>query len=278
VLPREIARAARADGRGVFAVAFRGITDADLASHVDEIAWLELGQLDALLERLRGAGVADAVMAGKVSKQHWLSPGPGVPLRPDARALRLLSGLTDRRDDALLRALADALAEAGVTLLPQAGLVPELVPGPGVLGRHTPDDAMRRDVACGWRAARGIAALDVGQTAVAREGAVLALEAVEGTDEAIRRGGRLGGPGGTAVKVARPAQDPRFDLPAIGPGTLEAVFEAGVVCLAFEAEVTLVLERPEMVAEADRRGVVLLGVPREGPDRADRGSEGCGSG
>lgn len=272
LLPLEIARGARAAGRRVVAVAFDGITDPALEGAAESVVWLALGQLDAMLEALAGAGAAEAVLAGKVSKEHWLVPGRQVPIRPDARAQALLAGLVDRRDDALLGALAGCLEEAGIRLLDQAHWVPELVPGPGPLGRLAPDDDLWLDVAAAWRAAKGIAGLDLGQTAVARQGAVLALEAVEGTDEAIRRGGRLGGPGATAVKVAKPAQDPRFDMPTIGPGTLDAAVEAGLACLAFEAGATLVLERGRLASLADREGLVVVGVPPQGPPAAGSGT------
>jgi DUF1009 family protein len=270
-LPAEIAAGARRAGRRVVAVAFDGITDPDLSDHVDAIFPLALGQLDAMLSVLAEAGVCEAVLAGKVSKQHWLVPGGAVPIRPDARALSILAGLDDRGDDALLGAVAACLEDAGVRLLPQARWIPEMVPGPGPLGRRAPGPDLWRDVACGWRAAKGIAGLDLGQTAVAREGAVLALEAVEGTDEAIRRGGRLGGPGATVVKVAKPGQDPRFDMPTIGTGTLEAAVEAGLVCIAFEAAATLVLGPESLADRADREGIVILGVPSTGPPSGESG-------
>ncbi|MGH0034322.1 MAG: LpxI family protein [Myxococcota bacterium] len=278
-LPGAIARAARGAGRRVVAVAFVGITDSRLGQWADEVVGVELGQLDAMLGALADAGVAEAVLAGKVSKEHWLRPGGGVPVRPDARALELLSRLEDRRDDALLGALAACLEDAGIRLLSQARLVPELLPGPGPLGRLAPSPELWRDVACGWRAAKGIAGLDLGQTAVVREGAVVALEAVEGTDEAIRRGGRLGGAGATAVKVAKPAQDPRFDMPTIGTGTLGAAREAGLACLAFEAGATLVLDREALAEQADRQGLALVGVPATGPQAsASAGGGGAAGG
>jgi DUF1009 family protein len=263
-LPVAIARGARRAGRSVVAVAFAGITDPELDGQVDAVTRLALGRLDELIATLRGAGVVEAVLAGKVSKEHWLVPGDAVPIEPDARALALLASLSDRSDDALLSAVATCLDEAGIALAPQARWVPELVPGPGPLGRLVPDPALERDLACGWRAAKGIAGLDLGQTAVVREGAVLALEAVEGTDEAIRRGGRLGGPGATAVKVAKPAQDPRFDMPTIGTGTLDAALEARLACLAFEADATLVLEPEQLARRADEAGVVVVGLAGSG--------------
>ncbi len=253
------------------AVGFEGITRSDLSSDVDDFEWQVLGRLGDLIRRFGEAGVQEAVMAGKVSVRHWLSPDAGVPIEPDARALGLIESLADRRDDSLLGALADCLEAEGVRLAPQARFVPDLVPPPGPLGRHGPSPSLARDVAFGWRIAKGLAGLDVGQTAVVRERTVLAVEAMEGTDRTIRRGGEVGGAGATVVKVARPGQDPRFDLPAMGTGTLEAALDAEVACLAFEAGTTLVLDREELVERADRAGLVILGIPPEGPSDPDAG-------
>jgi DUF1009 family protein len=143
--------------------------------------------------------------------------------------------------------------------LAQAEVVPELLPGPGVLGALAPSDAQRADVAFGWPIARAIAGLDVGQTVVVKDCAVLAVEAVEGTDAAIRRAGDLAS-GGCVVKVAKPRQDPRFDVPTVGPGTLEVLAESGASLLAFEAERTLVLDLPDLIAHANTAGIVVWAV------------------
>lgn len=261
--PHEIARAARGHGRRVHAVGFHDLTTASLADEVDALCWLELGQLDALLDSLQSAGVRDAVLAGKVSKRHLFDSSHR--LLPDARALALLAGLPDRSDGAILAALADWLESEGIVLRPQCELVPELVPGPGPLGAFAPTPRQLADVAVAWPIARVLASCEVGQCVVVRDGAVLAVEAIEGTDAAIERGGRLGGPGACVVKVARPRQDPRFDLPAIGPDTLASLLAVGAGVLAFEAGSTLVLERERLVKEADAAGVAIYGVPAGGP-------------
>jgi hypothetical protein len=261
-LPLEIARAARRSGLDVAAVAFHGDTDPRLAEAVDRITWLHLGELGALLGALQAAGVCDVVMAGKILKTNLY--GDLASLKPDARAIALIAGLRDRSDDAILGAIADALASEGLVLRPQAELVPELLAEAGVLGRIVPGEAQRRDAAFGWRIAKALGEVDVGQTVVVRERAVMALEAIEGTDAAIRRGAALGGPGVTVVKVSKPRQDPRFDLPAVGPDTIEILAEGKAAALAVEAGRTLVVDRARVLELADAHGIALLGIGAEG--------------
>ena len=255
-LPLEVARSARGRGRPVAAIGFHGQTDPRLAEEA-EITWLHPGEVGAALAALRGSGVSEAVMAGKVPKAG-LYADPAA-LRPDAEALALLSSLRDRRDDSILAALADWLEERGIRLLGQAELVPGLVGGEGPLGRTALGPKQRADVAFGFPIAKTIADLDIGQTVVVKDGAVLAVEAIEGTDAAIRRAGQVG-EGACVVKVAKPRQDPRFDVPAIGPDTLAAMLEAKASALAFEAGRTLVLERAALVRAADGHGIALVGV------------------
>lgn len=255
-LPLELARAAGRRGRRVVAVGFPHLTDPELEGSA-EVSWLAPGQVGAALAALRGAGVREAVMAGKVPKTG-LYQEPAA-LRPDAEALALLASLRDRRDDSILGALADFLEERGIHLLPQAELVPELVAGEGPLGATVPTPDQRADVAFGLPLARAIAGLDIGQTVVVKQRAVLAVEAIDGTDATIRRAGEVA-PGACVVKVAKPRQDPRFDVPVVGPDTLEAMLAAKASVLAFEAAGTLVLEREALAARADAHGVALVGV------------------
>jgi DUF1009 family protein len=210
-----------------------------------------------MLEALRASGVREAVLAGRMPKA--LLYQDEARLRLDERAVEVLQGLADRSDDSILGALADLLLGEGIRLIAQAELVPELLPGPGVLGAVAPSDDQRADVAFGWPIARAIAGLDVGQTVVVKDCAVLAVEAVEGTDAAIRRAGEVAS-GGCVVKVAKPRQDPRFDVPTVGLGTLEVLSESGASLLAFEAERTLVLDRADLTARADAAGIVVWAV------------------
>ncbi|HTF34091.1 MAG TPA: UDP-2,3-diacylglucosamine diphosphatase LpxI [Myxococcota bacterium] len=256
--PIDLARAARRRGGRVVAVAFHGDTEAALADEVDELHWLHLGELETLIARFRAAGARQAVMAGKVLKTSLF--GDLARLKPDARAIALIAGLRTRSDDSILGAIADELAGEGITLLPQAALVPELLAGEGTLGAIEPTSAQRGDIAFGWPIAKALGALDVGQTVVVRERAVLALEAIEGTDAAVARGAALGGPGASVIKVAKPRQDPRFDVPAVGLGTLAALAEGKVAVLAVEADRTFLLDRAELLREADRHRIAVLGI------------------
>jgi hypothetical protein len=254
-----VARAARVRGLAVSAVAFHGGgADAALEREVDALTWLHLGELERLVETFRRDGVSDAIMIGKVLKTQIL--GDLAALRPDARALGLLAKLRERNDDAILGAIADELAADGIVLRSQTDLVPELVAREGVLGGVAPTAAQRAEIAFGFRIAKTLGAIDVGQTVVVRERAVLALEAIEGTDAAIRRGAALGGPGVCVVKVAKPRQDPRFDVPVVGPDTLAVLVEVKASVLAVEAGRTLVLDGEELVHRADRAGIALVGV------------------
>jgi DUF1009 family protein len=263
-LPLDLARSARRRGRRVVAVALQGHADPALAQAASELTWLHVGQVERAVQVLRAAGVREAVLAGTLPKLTLDEP---TALRPDSGARALLRALPDRQDASILGAVADFLRDHGIRLLPQAELVPELVAVAGAYGRVEASPAQLADVAFGWPLAKAVAALGIGQTLVVREGAVLAVEAIEGTDAAIRRAGRIAA-GACVLKVAGPEQDPRFDLPAIGPETVAALAEAKAGLLAFEAGTTLVLERDALVAAADANGIALLGVaapPPRGP-------------
>jgi hypothetical protein len=263
-LPAEIALAASKRGHEVTAIGFHGITNPALADCVDQLEWLYLGEVEALLERLQSAGIRQVVMAGKVTKSHLYSAGRSTGeeplLRPDGRALELLASLKDRRDDSILRALAELLDGEGIALRSQTEWIPELLPGVGCLGAEKPSAEELADISFGWPIAKQIAALDIGQTVVVKRGAVVALEAIEGTDAALRRGAALGGEGVCVIKVAKPDQDPRFDVPTVGPDTLDVLSETGARVLAFEAHRTILLDRAATLERADRAGIVLMGI------------------
>jgi len=257
-LPFEVARGARRAGRRVWLAALRGLADPALAAEADAVAWLHVGEVGALLAGLRAEGVRELVLCGLVPKGLLFADPSLVKL--DAAATRLLAGLRDRRDDALLRALADALEAEGFAVASQSAYTSELLAPEGSLGGVAPSAAQLDDVAFGWPIAKALGALDIGQTLVVRERTVLAVEAIEGTDEAIRRGAALGRGAVSVIKVWKPTQDPRLDVPVIGPETIATLAAAGAGLLAVEAGRTLVLERAELVARADAAGVCVLGV------------------
>jgi DUF1009 family protein len=259
-LPAEIAASARRRGWRVVAVALRELADPALERGVDALEWAYLGDFARMLGWLRDAGAADVGLAGKVPKAFLWERRDAV--RPDARALAALASLGDRKDDSLLGMVVRVIEAEGLTVRSQLELAADLCAPAGVLGKVRLTPEQERDVAFGWPVAKTLGDLDVGQSVVVQGGAVLALEAVEGTDAAIERGCALADSrrGVVVVKVAKPKQDPRFDVPTIGLDTLRTLIKGGGGALAVEAGQTLVLEREALVAEADAHGIALVGV------------------
>jgi UDP-2,3-diacylglucosamine hydrolase len=249
------AAGARRAGRRVVALAIQEEASPDLAGAVDEIHWLGLGQLGRGIEILQKAGAREAIMAGQVKHRRIFS---GVV--PDLKLLGVLARIAFQNTDSLIGAVADALARDGITLLPSVAFLGEQLASPGPMTRRQPDRDERRDVEYGERVARTLAGMDLGQTAVVKQRAAVALEAMEGTDETIRRAGRIAGPGTTVVKVSKPRQDLRFDVPVVGEGTLVAMREAGSRVLAVDAGRTLLIDRAAFLAQAEGDGVAVLGL------------------
>jgi hypothetical protein len=257
------AAGARRAGRRVVAVAIREEAASELEREVDEIHWIGLGQLGRGIEILQKAGAREAVMAGQVKHRRIFAD-----IVPDLKLLGLLARLAFQNTDSLIGAVADALAREGITLLPSVAFLGDQLAFAGPMTRRHPDREERRDVEYGERVARTLAGMDLGQTAVVKHRAAVALEAMEGTDETIRRAGRIAGAGTTVVKVSKPGQDMRFDVPVVGAGTLAAMREAGSRVLAVDAARTLVIDRAAFVAEADADGVAVLGLePGKGEGR-----------
>ena len=257
----EVARAVRSRGRRVHAIGFHAVTPPTLDAFVDRIDWLYLGELERLRDRFRSTGVSDVVMAGKVDKRHlFVEPEAH---RADATALSLVGRLRDRQDDSILGVLADWLESEGLRLRPQGEMAPELLAPAGQLGDVVPTERAMGDLAFGWPIAESVAALGLGQCIVVNEKAVVAVEAMEGTDETILRAGRLAGPGATVIKLPRPGQDTRYDLPAIGAGTVAAMAEAEAEQLVYAAGRTVLLERDRLIEAAERVGIGLFGHEAE---------------
>jgi UDP-2,3-diacylglucosamine hydrolase len=253
--PFLVAEAARRAGRRVVAVAIKEEAAPDLAGVVDEIHWVGLGQLGRCIEALKTAGVREAVMAGQVKHRQIFSG-----IVPDLKLMGVLARLAMKNTDSLIGGVADALAGEGITLLPSTQLLQDHLAREGAMTRRKPSRDEQKDIDYGVRVARTLAGLDLGQTVVVKDRAAVALEAMEGTDEVIRRAGRIAGPGCTVVKVAKPRQDLRFDVPVVGAGTLEAMAEAGARTLALDAGHTLLLDRDAFLLEADRREIAAWGV------------------
>jgi DUF1009 family protein len=254
--PFAMARAARRAGlRRIVAAAFVNETRDELAKVVDEIEWMRVGQLGRLLTFLKKSGARHAVMSGQIHPKNLFD------LRPDVKALVLLGRLRERNAESIFGAIAGEINAAGIELLPATTFLEEelaprgLIAGPG-LSRRESDD-----VTFGFMIAKEISRLDIGQTVIVKGGTVLAVEAFEGTNAAIKRGGELGRKDAVMVKVAKPKQDLRFDVPVIGGATLEAASAAHLRVIAIEAGKTLLLDRDKLRADAEARRISLVGVP-----------------
>jgi DUF1009 family protein len=253
--PLLFAESARRAGHRVVAAALVNQTDAALERLVDRCTWVKLGEFGKTFAALRAGGADEVVMLGGVAKARffrdaWL----------DATGLRILASVAVRSDDNLLRAIARALEGEGLPVVDATPYLADRLAPEGVLGKHAPSEAQWADARYGLELARGIGRLDLGQTVVVKDGVGIAVEALEGTDECIRRGGALAKDGAVVVKAVKPGQDRRFDLPAVGPDTVAVMREARARVLAVEAGATLVMDQPEMVRAADKAGIALVGL------------------
>ena len=245
--PLIFAQSASKQGLEVVAAAHRGETDPYLEHLVSSVQWVSVGQLSKIINFFKKAGVTRAVMAGGITKGRLFTH-----LRPDLRALKLLSRMKHVGDDGILRGVAAELESEGITIVSPAPYLLELMVPAGVLSRRQPTAAERRDIEFGSEIAKEIGRLDIGQCVVVRRQAVLAVEAIDGTDATIRRGGLLAGEKAVVVKVSKPDQDLRFDVPAVGLGTIEVMQEVKAAVLALEAGKTLMFDRAAMLQLADQ--------------------------
>jgi UDP-2,3-diacylglucosamine hydrolase len=253
--PLLFAQAARQQGAAVIAVAHRGETDPALAGLVAELHWIYVGQLGKIIRIFKAAGVSRAVMAGGITRGRLFRE-----FRPDWRALSVVRRAGAGQDDRLLRAVADEMAREGITIAPSTLFLDDLLAPAGRLSRRPPTPAEMEDIDLGARVARELGRLDIGQCAVVRRQMVVALETIEGTDETIRRGGALAGAGAVVVKMSKPNQDLRFDVPAVGLDTIAAMRQVQAAVLALEAGKTLIFDRPEMLEAAGQAGIAVWGI------------------
>jgi len=254
--PFHIAKEAKRLGLDVIVVGIQGWADASLAAEVRSYTELPVGELGQLIAHVKSQGVRQAIMAGKVTKAVLLSHGTTF----DAEARDVLREAGERSVSALLGTIGKRLAREGITLLDSSTFLATSLCPLGVLTSRTPSPPEHADVRLGVRVARPLAALDIGQTVIVKDSVVVAVEALEGTDAAIRRAHVLAGEGLVVVKAASPTQDRRFDLPVIGRETMKTLTECGVSCVAVEAEMTLLLERDALIASANVAGLCLMGV------------------
>ena len=250
------AQEARRLGKRVVVCALQGETDPALEALADAFTWVKVGEIGRLVRFFKQEKVSQALMAGKVEKVRLFQGN----VQPDFEMLKVLMKTRDFKDDSLLGAIADYLGREGIEILDSTLFMREALPGEGPLGKKKPSAALLEEIHFGFSMAKSIAGLDIGQTVVVKKKAVLAVEAIEGTDEAIRRGGTLGEGGVVVVKVAKPDQDMRFDVPAVGLKTLERLLEVRAEALAFEAGKTLFVDREEFIRIADQNQLVIFGM------------------
>ena len=257
--PFLVLEAARSAGHDVTVIAAKEETFPELSDAAartgSEIHWVSLGQLGACIGLLKKAGVTHAVMAGQVKHTKIFSSG----ITPDWTMAKLLGKLMSRNTDGVIGAVAEVLRDNGIELMDSTGLLTPLLASPGILTNRGPAEEEQKDLAFGYRMADQIAALDIGQTVAVKHQAVVAVEAMEGTDEVIGRAGHLAGAGVCIIKVAKPKQDMRFDVPVIGFATIQAMRAAGAAVLSVDAGKTLLLDREAVIASANEAKIAIVG-------------------
>lgn len=257
-LPLVIAREARRTGTGrIVAVGFEHETDPELASLVDELVWLRVGQLGKMIAAFRDRGISQCVMAGQIAPKNLFD------LRPDFKAMILLLKLKEKNAHTIFGGIADELAKGGVRLIEATPWLGSVMPGPGFQLGPELSKEQRKDAEFGFRIAKEVSRLEIGQTVVVKEGTVLAVEGFEGTDSCLKRGGGLAGAkgGAVAVKVAKHNHDMRFDIPCIGAQTIQTCAAGGIAALAVEAGKTILLDREEVKKLLEQHKIALITVP-----------------
>lgn len=256
--PILFAKAARSKGIKVIAVGIEGETKPEVEKVVDRFFWVRLGELSKVLEIFKSEGIKKAVMAGGITKSRIFNEA----LKIDGLMKSILVKALDKKDDTLLSMITSTLRAAGIELLDSTLFLEDLLPQEGVLTRTRPSQAQEEDIGFGFKIAREVAGLDIGLSIFVKGKAVITVEDIEGTDAMISRGGRLAGPGGVVVKVARPKQNMKFDIPVIGPQTIRSMANVKASCLAIEAKKTLIIDRPETVSLADNNGIAIVAVKK----------------
>jgi len=258
--PLELAATLKQEGFVVHAVAIDEEASAEIEHIADSTTWLAVGQMKKLIKTMQKYHVHELVFAGKVQKVHLFRN-----FKPDLLVAKALLKLKDKKDDSIMLGIVDILADADITVCSQIEYAESMLAEEGLLFGPKPSKQVLKDIHFGFAQAKTIAGLDIGQTLVVKSEAVLAVEAIEGTDEAIKRGGILGGKKGvTVIKVAKPNQDARFDVPAIGVGTLESMAASGCTAIAIEAHQTLLIEKEKLANIAKKLSISVIGFQAGG--------------
>jgi len=253
--PFLVLEGAKRAGASIAVAAIREETDPELENLSDKFTWVGIGQLGKMLRFFKNEGVEKAIMAGQVKHVQIFSGAI-----PDVRMLKMLLRLPRRNTDALIGAVASELATEGIELIDSTYFLKDQLPQPGTLTKRAPDERERGNIEYGLEIANGIAGLDLGQTIVVRDRACVAIEAMEGTDAVIRRAGELARGRLTVVKIAKPDQDMRFDVPVVGVPTVESMVASGATCLCLTADKTLMFDREEMISLADKNKIAIVAV------------------
>jgi DUF1009 family protein len=253
--PLVFIEAARTEGVELIAVAHEGETPPEIATVLPAVTWVKVGELGKIITTFQHAGITQAVMAGGIHKAGALSH-----IQPDARGLAFISRLSSLKDDVILRGVAQELESEGITVVESTHFLSALIAQEGVLTPQAPDAEQWADIRLGFAAAKEIGRWDVGQSVVVKRGTVLAVEGIEGTNVTIHRGGSLGGAGIVVVKVSKPQQDLRFDVPAVGPETITVMHEVRASVLAVEAGRTLMIDKSALLDAAARLGISVVAL------------------
>jgi UDP-2,3-diacylglucosamine hydrolase len=261
-LPVRIAEEAVERGHQVLSICFTGFTSPEIESRSTEAVWMKLGQLDKIISTLKSRNVDHVVLAGKIEKQNMLRPWN---VRPDRRCLRVVRSLPDWRDDTVLAALAEEFRKDGITVDEITNWASKLMAPVGVMTKKSPTEKHYQEIEFGRRMAQGIGGLDIGQTVVVKNVAVICVEAIEGTDKCILRAKDLNAAHAVVVKMAKPDQDMRFDVPGVGPTTIKSMVAAKAKVLAVEAGKTMITDYDETIKAANKASIIVVGVPAEGP-------------
>jgi DUF1009 family protein len=254
-LPLILSERIKRDGQRVVTIALEGLSTSELSRSSDKTHWINIGELGRLINLFKTEGIKKVIMAGKVPKTLMFTD-----IKPDLRAMALFLRLKNKKDDSILLALAEELESEGMVLEGLPVYLNHLFVTKGVLTSRSPSREEMRDVEFGLEMAREIGRLDIGQTVIVKAQAVLAVEAIEGTDEAIRRGSKLGRGDVVVIKVSKPGQDMRFDVPVVGLKTMDALKDARAKVLALESGKTILLDKEEMIKESDKIGMSIIGI------------------
>jgi len=253
--PIIVANEAKKQGLRIVAIGINRITSPALLFHVDKLCWIDLGNFSKLIKEFKAEKIDKAIMAGQIRHVNLFKE-----IRFDWRALMVLKRLANKKADTILGSVADELEREGIHIMDSTKYLSSFLPGPGIITKKKPSKKEMRDVKFGFEIAKKIAGSDIGQTVVVKDMTVVAVEAMEGTDETIKRGGLIGGKRTVVVKVSKPNQDMRFDVPVIGLETIKSLKEARAAVMAIESGKTLFFDQESVVAEADAENISMVSV------------------